>query len=489
MREPDSSGWAYWDARVPLYGRDQVRRGFDESTEFANLVSTLNISGTASSAVSSLATARIDPFNQLGSGLKGRDAEWSVPLLSLPGRAGLDLGLSLSYSSMVWTRSGPYIYFDEDDGFPSPGFRLGFPTIQEKVFDAQAGVNVYLLAAGGGRVELRQVGSTNVYEAGDSSYLQLIDTGSLMVRTTDGTKLSYAWYDHEYRCIEIKDRNGNYLTVNYDWRGDITNLTDTLGRVITFNYDGNANLISITQNDRTQPWITFGWGYQTMHPGFAGVVGTYDGETIPMLTQLGLHDGSYYTFAYNTNGQVNLIRRYTSDNVQRSSTGYDYAPSADSTPRLTKQRVWAENWTGVNGVPNEVATQFDDPIDGSHVMTAPDGTIYKEIYGTGWQKGLTTQSEVWSGGVRQKWTTTARTQDNTSVSYQTNPRVTETNIYDVAGNRRRTTIDYGSYAQYGLPYLVSEYAAHGTTETRRTYINICGSARQSKHDHLRGLIL
>ena len=47
-----------------------------------------------------------------------RDAAWSVSLLSLPGRNGLDLGLALSYSSMVWTRSGPYIYFDEDKGFP-----------------------------------------------------------------------------------------------------------------------------------------------------------------------------------------------------------------------------------------------------------------------------------------------------------------------------------------------------------------------------------
>jgi uncharacterized protein DUF4214 len=41
LREPDSSGWAYWDVLVPSIGRDQVRRGFDESTEFANLVSTL----------------------------------------------------------------------------------------------------------------------------------------------------------------------------------------------------------------------------------------------------------------------------------------------------------------------------------------------------------------------------------------------------------------------------------------------------------------
>jgi hypothetical protein len=55
--------------------------------------------------------ARVDPRNQPGNGLLTRDAAWTVPLLSLPGRNGLDLGLALSYSSMVWTRSGPYIYF------------------------------------------------------------------------------------------------------------------------------------------------------------------------------------------------------------------------------------------------------------------------------------------------------------------------------------------------------------------------------------------
>ena len=122
-----------------------------------------------------------------------RDASWSVPLLSLPGRAGLDLGLALSYSSMVWTRSGPYIHFDEDNGFPSPGFRLGFPTVQRKVFDAQTAKNAYLLiTAAGQRVELRQVGTSNIYDAADSSYLRLTDNGSnLLVRSTDGTQAEF----------------------------------------------------------------------------------------------------------------------------------------------------------------------------------------------------------------------------------------------------------------------------------------------------------
>jgi hypothetical protein len=116
-----------------------------------------------------------------------------------------------------------------------------------------------------------------------------------------------------------------------------------------------------------------------------------------------------------------------------------------------------------------VITQYSVGGDGSCVLTAPDGTIYKEYYGSGWQRGLTTQSEVWSGGVRQKWTTTAWTQDNTAVAYEVNPRVTETNVYDANGNRRRTTIDYGSYAQYGLPYGVHEFAADGVTEIRQTF--------------------
>ena len=44
-------------------------------------------------------------------------------------------------------------------------------------------------------MELRQIGSSNVYEAADSSYLQLIYNGNLLVRTTDGTQLSYGWFN------------------------------------------------------------------------------------------------------------------------------------------------------------------------------------------------------------------------------------------------------------------------------------------------------
>ncbi len=483
MREPDASGWAWWESKLPSMGREQLRHAFDESIEFGNIVSTLTANGPPSAAAASLATTRVDPFNQTGDQLRARDCEWSISLLGLPGRASLDLGLGLSYSSLVWTRSGPYSYFDEDRGSPSPGFRLGFATIQGPYFDAKVAKNVYVLVtSSGSRVELRQVGTSSTYEAGDSSYLQLIAGSTLLLRSTDGTQLSYAKFGNaEWLATAVEDRNGNFISVSYDWRGDIASVTDTLGRIINFNYDANANLSTITQTwqvngvSQAHTWASFGWGTQVLQPPFFSVaaVGAYGGEVIPVLTQVGLDDGSRYNFEYTGAGQVNVIRRYTSDNVERSRTTYDYATLADDCPRVVSVRVSADNWTGMNGVPAEVVTQFADPGDGSHVMTAPDGTVYKDFYGTGWQSGLVTQSEVWSEGARQKLITTQWAQDNQAAVYQTNPRVIETNVYDfpadAPGNRRRTTIDYGPYVQYGLPYLVKEYAADGSQELRRAY--------------------
>src|SRR5262249_26487665 len=71
----------------------------------------------------------------------------------------------------------------------------------------------------------------------------------------------------------------------------------------------------------------------------------------------------------------------------------------------------------------------------------------------------------------KKKTVAAWTQDNTSVSYLTNPRLTQTDIYDIEGNHRKTTIDYGnsSYAAYTLPYILKEW--DGSTVLRSTYTN------------------
>jgi YD repeat-containing protein len=189
-----------------------------------------------------------------------------------------------------------------------------------------------------------------------------------------------------------------------------------------------------------------------------------------------LADGSRYNFEYNSYAQVYLVRHYAFDNHQRSYTSYTLPASSTDCPRVSESHEWAENWNS----DQEATTTYTLALDhSSGQATMPDTTTsYKELFATtGWSKGLTTGTEFWSGGVKKKWTTTAYTQDDINLPYQKNPRVIETNIYDLELNRKRMTIDYGSgsgtgsgqYAQYGLPYVVTEYAADGATPLRYTY--------------------
>lgn len=424
---------------------------------------------------SNFAMARIAPTNRTGTGgedLLSNNFNVNLPVVGLTGR-GLDLGLTLSYNSLVWIRSGNDVDFDVDDGSIAPGFRLGFATVEGPYYNDQAGTNFYLLVTpSGARIELRYTGSGNIYESKDSAHLQLINNGSsLLVRPTDGTQMNFIPVSGTWRCNQVKDRNGNFITVSYNASAEIATITDTLGRVLTFNYDGYDNLSSITQAGKAQPWVTFGWGTASIGNNFPNLTNHGPVSTsIAVLTQVGFADGARYNFEYNnTYGMVSKIRYHTSDNQLRRYTTYVTPASSTDCPRLTERRDWAENWTGVNGVPAEVVTYFAHDADGACRMTASDGTIYKEYYGSSWQSGLTTQSEVWSAGVKQKWTTIAWTQDNTGVSYLTNPRVTETNVYDAQYNRRRVTIDYGPYASYGLPNGVFEYQADGASLLRVTY--------------------
>jgi YD repeat-containing protein len=630
---PDDGGWGFWTGVCDSYGREAVRAAFDACGDFYNLITSITPNGGISGNVGSISSARVDPFNQSGNQIQARDAEWSLPIISLPGRAGLDLGLGLSYSSMVWTKSGPYLYFDEDISQISPGFHLGFASIQGPYFDPLTHKKIYMLVTSAGRrVELRQVGDGS-YEAADSSHLLLVEgghvgaqevqwtnvsgvsvngatlaatggywgagasstqmissgdgyveatiaetntyrmiglgntdsnqsytdidyawypaadgnlyiyesggyvgsfgpyaigdglrvaveggvvkyrkngqllytsthsptyplavdtsfynpgstlnnvvmsngslsapSGTLLLCGNDGTRMLYSQYASDWQATQVKDRNGNYLTIDNDWRGDIHTITDTLGRVLYFNNDGNGNLSSITQYTGSgwQTWASFGWGSpNTMSvSSMSGVVGTYQGEAVPVLRSVNLMDGSYHTFDYTGAGQVYVIRRYASDTSQQSYVAFDYDSATTDCPRINQTRLWAAGWNGSPGVPSEVATQFDVVSSNGHRMITPDGTSYIEYYGSGWQNGLVTDARVYVGGALQRQATAAYTQDNTSINYQDNPRVAETNVYDGVGNRRRASFDYtGSFA---LPSQITEYDANASSILRYT---------------------
>jgi len=433
-----------------------------------------------------MAMARIDSHNRMGTGgvdLLSNNFNWSLGLVGLKGR-GLDLGLSLAYNSLaVWTVSGNYVAFDMDQGDPSPGFRIGFPVVQGPYYSNLAAAYFYILITPSGQhVELRQI-STYIYQAVDASYWQLDLSNGAMIFRAGGAQLTFTANpsNTEYHCTEVKDRNGNYLTINYAGTEDIQTVTDTLGRVVTFTYDGNGCIQSITQpwNGSTHSWATFGWGTTPIGNNIFSSSMTYAGPTpgtsIPVMTWVGLPDGSKYYFDYDGSyGVVTKIRYYAYAGNERRQTTYTTSFTTTDSPRVTAERNWAASW---NGDTDETPASGEEAVtnfahDGSWcVVSAPDGTIYKEKYGSGYQSGLTTDEEFWSNGVKKKWTSTTWTQENPNVSYLLNPRVIQSDIYDLEGNHRKTTIDYSNstYAAYSLPYIVQEW--DGSTVLRSTYTN------------------
>jgi hypothetical protein len=63
------------------------------------------------------ATPRTQPQNKTGEPgitLGSRNYNWSASLVSLTGRSGIDLNLSLTYNSLVWVQEGGTIKFNAD---------------------------------------------------------------------------------------------------------------------------------------------------------------------------------------------------------------------------------------------------------------------------------------------------------------------------------------------------------------------------------------
>ncbi len=437
--------------------------------------------------------ARTRPNNetgQPGEDLGSQNFNWSLPLLSLPGRAGLDLNLTLFYNSLVWTKDGTFIKFNADLGTPAPGFKLGLPTLQQRFTDSQTGTNAFLLVLpSGGRVKLVQIGASNLYESQDSTYTHLTDNGTsgAIVRTTDGTQFvfTHVSVNNEYRCTQIKDRNGNYISADYDTtNGHLLKITDTLGREVNFIYDSNNNLHYVRQSwaGGTHNWATFDYDQVSVAPAFGGnlTINGPNNSSVTVLTRITLNDFSYFTFDYNTAfAQVKKINHFAADATLLSYTAYNVNSAAGQTdcPRFTERRDWAQNWNGdidLQPATNEEAvTTFSvDPGGAWTKVTFPDDTVYKEIFETaGWRKGLTSATKNYASTAAanadtpKKWTTLTWTQDDENLSYQKNPRVVESNIYDDSGNRRKTTI---AYTSFGLPSTVSEWTGTGAATLYRT---------------------
>src|SRR5262249_18751227 len=100
-------------------------------------------------------------------------------------------------------------------------------------------------------------------------------------------------------------------------------------------------------------WVTFGWGTAVIGNNFSCLsVSGPNNTNIAAITQVGLPDGSYYTFEYNNGyGQVTKIRYYGGDNRPLRYTTPVYSGGGNDCPRVSEQHEWADWWNGMFTVP------------------------------------------------------------------------------------------------------------------------------------------
>src|SRR5262245_548781 len=281
----------------------------------------------------SIGQAMLDPRYRIGGAgedLFSGNYNFTLPLVSLPGRAGLDLNITLSYNSLVWIKYSGAMEF-EPDYYPSltPGFRTGFPEIVPPLYISGINSSWLVYLPSGRRVEMRQV-VTNRFQAIDGSHLFLTvdptDNTKVTLYSTDGTQYKFEHPNESsgLRCTQVKDGNGNYISITYKIIGVaeypmtvIDKVTDTLGRDIVFYYDdqpgGTLKLMSINQIRDGQPflWAQFEYGTKYVTPNFGSLVVLGPNNVdIPVLTRVITADRARYTFGYNSWGQVNTIASY-----------------------------------------------------------------------------------------------------------------------------------------------------------------------------------
>ena len=468
-----------------------------------------------------LAKARLSPKNATGgTNLYSRNFSWGTSLVGLPGRAGMDVGFGISYNSLVWTKDAPnnLIVFDADNANVSPGFRFGFPTVEPVYYNSLRRKFSYLMVTpSGARVEFNQIGASEFYETPDSSYAQLKTVGatdpntpieniSLLITATDGSTMTYEWKAGAFRCSQIKDRNGNYISINYDSQGVLRTVTDTLGRVITVNYDSQLYPTSITQtwknnngqgSDVTHTYASFTYTTATIDTDFSNltVIDPADGTSLKVLQKITFANGAAVKFYYQNNsyGQVYKIENIAEDshvlNYVRTNLETPATPQTDC-PRFTETRSLAENFNGGN----EIIVNNSIPASASYTTPAasgtvtkievsmtddPNGAVIKTFVGSaGWQEGLPLVTEDYatenSSLTRKRWTWTNWTQDDTSKSYIINPRVTESKVGDTTNIKRSTTEYYlqtgTNISIFGLVKEVKVYAANETIIEKKSAI-------------------
>jgi len=339
--------------------------------------------------------------------------------------------------------------------------------------------NGYILTEPDGNQRVLHFLSSTKYESVDSTYIDYNPSTKILSRA-NGTQWLYQQVGTStlYRPIQIKDRNGNYITITYSTPTNaddsaIATITDTLGRTITFNYDQNNILSNITVpaygGVGTTQVATFSWAQKALNYNFSGLTvadSSTSGTSLDMLTGCTYANGSGYAFVYGDWGIVTEMDHKSSNGALRSSVSYDF-PAATTAltdaPTFTHQTVF----DGVNsGVWTYSVTKVGKLVS-AMAITDPSGTVSTtNLYTAGWKTGLVSSTTIQKGPTTYRTVSNSWVQDNINLSWKLNPRVTQ--VTSTNDTSQQTIASYSYTTSYGNVSQVVESGYGPLARTTQT---------------------
>ncbi|HXQ71319.1 MAG TPA: hypothetical protein VN844_12565, partial [Pyrinomonadaceae bacterium] len=270
-----------------------------------------------------------DPVNRVGdppgtpqdSGAGSGNFQFTAPIYDLPGRQ-MNIALNAVYNSRLWNKANSQINYDNDHGWPSPGFSLGFG----KMLGISINNGYMMVDADGtrhsytGTIQFFNWGTIGTLHTTDGSFIDYTyTTGTNGVVTSaeakfpNGTVITYGAHSSPGGGVfptSITDANGNIITITYVGNSGprMQTVTDTMGRVLNFHYNANNLLTAITApnlSSGTRTLVRFHYKQLALSYGFSGLTAVVR-DANPWVV-----DAIYYPFK-NTGFWLNDSDSYSS---------------------------------------------------------------------------------------------------------------------------------------------------------------------------------
>lgn len=355
------------------------------------------------------------PPDSAGSG----NFRFSAPVLELPGR-GLNIALALSYNSRLWNKASNQINYDNDKGWPAPGFSLGFG----KLLGMTINSGCMLIEADGtrhsytGSITFYSWGTLGVMHTTDGSFIDYTyQTGTNGVITyaqaqlPNGTLIYYGAYSQSGGGVFptfIEDANGNYLTITYVNNAGprIQTVTDTLGRAINFYYDYNNLLTAVTApnlSSGTRTLVRLHYHQLALNPGFSGLTANardwypwvLDAIYYPGTgTGYWLNDSDSYSsygmlakiveqrnMGFSSSGLTDMGTVYQGSFTRSETYNYPLTPNYSLTDAPTYTSA-VESWTRDGTNTDSATTNYETHENDTPrvmIITLPNGTKNKQL--------------------------------------------------------------------------------------------------------------